>query len=75
MDAARSARRWPLLLGLAIGLVLLAALAGAVALREGEARDALIALVSRIGARPVATADDAVPPAPGLAPVGGETPA
>ncbi len=73
MDAARSARRWPLLLGLAGGLLLLGALAGTIAFRDGEARDALIAVVSRVGAPQVATADDAVPPAPGLAPVGVNT--
>ncbi len=52
----------------ALALVLLGA-----GMRGGELRDDLIALASRLSARPVLTADAAVPPAVGLHPVGVNT--
>ncbi|HLH23237.1 MAG TPA: cellulase family glycosylhydrolase [Chloroflexota bacterium] len=60
---------------LAIGgaLVLLALAAGLLALRDGEARDTLIAGWSRLTAPPVYTADDQVAPAPDAGLVGVNT--
>ncbi len=54
-------------------LVVLALAGGALALRDGELRDAAIAVWSRIGAREVDTADAAVAPAPGAPIVGVNT--
>ncbi|HEY7066974.1 MAG TPA: cellulase family glycosylhydrolase [Chloroflexota bacterium] len=54
-------------------LVLLALLAGALALHDGEARDTAVALWSRLTARPVQTADAAVAPSPDAGLVGVNT--
>src|SRR5215212_5972847 len=70
--AAGSRGRRALLVGLAaLGTLLLVAAASV--LRAADGRDAVIALTSRLGGRAVATADDAVAPAAGLAAVGVNT--
>jgi hypothetical protein len=58
---------------LAALLTLLLPVAADQLLRDADLRDAAIALTSRVGGRPVVTADDAVAPAPGLAAVGVNT--
>ena len=69
---AAGARARRTLLGLvALGALLL--VVAAYVFRDADGRDAVIALTSRVGGRAVATADDAVAPAPGLAAVGVNT--
>jgi hypothetical protein len=71
--AAGPRARWAFLLGLAAVLTLLLPIAADFVVRDADVRDAVIALTSRVGGRAVATADEAVAPAPGLAAVGVNT--
>ncbi|HWP28447.1 MAG TPA: cellulase family glycosylhydrolase [Chloroflexota bacterium] len=74
MTTVRHAQRWLPGVLLVAALMVAGSGTGLVALwRAGEGRDILIALLSRLSARPVETADDAVPPASGLHPVGVNT--
>jgi hypothetical protein len=66
-------RRGRLAFLLACGGVLAVALVGVARLPEGELRDQVIAVTSRVGTRSVETADAAVPRAAGLHPVGVNT--
>src|SRR5262249_47045636 len=70
---AISRRRAGLAIALCGAALVFALAAGAQLLRDGEARDPAVALVSHVGARTVDTADAAVPPAAGLHPVGVNT--